>query len=64
MTVLCSENNLLIKLLKKDLLSIMEKYRFAILIGENLWGERFYDLLAYEDIMNVSDAVQGIFEYD
>ena len=22
------------------------------------------DLLAYEDIMNVSDAVQGIFEYD
>ena len=22
------------------------------------------DLLAYEDIMNISDAIQGIFEYD
>ncbi|MBO7601273.1 MAG: type II toxin-antitoxin system PemK/MazF family toxin [Lachnospiraceae bacterium] len=33
-------------------------------IDPNARGCNKVDRLAYEDIMNVSDAVQGIFEYD
>ena len=33
-------------------------------IDPNARGCRRVDSLAYEDIMNASDAVQGIFEYD